>query len=80
VRIFSDAVLGIAPQLKGTKMLKPVTMSLFGMLNWHYLWFRDGGDVTRADYADLVTKLIAEGTRTLRAQPRVSSKRSAAAE
>ncbi|WP_315836008.1 TetR/AcrR family transcriptional regulator [Bradyrhizobium prioriisuperbiae] len=80
VRIFSDAVLGIAPQLKGTRMLKPVTMSLFGMLNWHYLWFRDGGDVTRADYADLVTKLISDGTRTLRAQPRAASKRSAAAE
>ncbi len=43
--------------LQGTKMLKPVTMSLFGMLNWHYLWFREpGSDVTRADYADLVTQ------------------------
>jgi TetR/AcrR family transcriptional regulator len=44
------------------------------------LWFRDGGDVTRADYADLVTKLISDGTHTLRAQPRASSKRPAAAE
>ena len=24
---------------RGTKLLKPVTMSLFGMINWHYLWF-----------------------------------------
>lgn len=37
VKIFSDAVAGVAPQLKGTKLLKPVTMSLFGMINWHYL-------------------------------------------
>ena len=39
VRIFSAAVAGVAPHLKGTKMLTPVTMSLFGMVNWHYLWF-----------------------------------------
>ena len=67
VAIFSDAVVGVAPKLKGTRMLKPVTMSLFGMLNWHYLWFRSGGSVTRADYADLVTRLIADGTRSVMA-------------
>lgn len=65
VRIFSDAVVGVAPHLKGTRMLKPVTMSLFGMLNWHYLWFRSGGTVTRADYADLATRLIIDGTRDI---------------
>ena len=42
VRIFSAAVAGVAPHLKGTKMLTPVTMSLFGMVNWHYLWFSYG--------------------------------------
>ncbi|MEW6639103.1 MAG: TetR/AcrR family transcriptional regulator [Pseudomonadota bacterium] len=80
VRIFSDAVAGVAPQLKGTKMLKPVTMSLFGMLNWHYLWFKSGGEVTRADYADLVTRLIADGTRALRVPATPASRRTAAAE
>ncbi len=29
-------------------LLKPVTMSLFGMLNWHYMWFRPGGRSSRA--------------------------------
>ena len=42
-------------------MLKPVTMSAFGMLNWQYLWFRDGKGLTRADYARLVTGLIKTG-------------------
>jgi TetR/AcrR family transcriptional regulator len=65
VRTFSDAVLGVAPQLKGTTLLKPVTMSLFGMLNWHYLWFKEGGAVTRADYATLVARLITDGSRDL---------------
>jgi TetR/AcrR family transcriptional regulator len=79
VAIFSDAVVGVAPKLKGTKMLKPVTMSLFGMLNWHYLWFRSGGTVTRADYADLVTRLIADGTRGVIAAPASERDRVAAA-
>jgi TetR/AcrR family transcriptional regulator len=65
VGIFSDAVRGVAPHLEGTKMLKPVTMSLFGMLNWHYLWFKSAGAVSRADYADLVTTLFTDGTRNL---------------
>jgi TetR/AcrR family transcriptional regulator len=65
VRIFSDAVRGVAPHLEGTRMLKPVTMSLFGMLNWHYLWFKSSGPVSRADYADLVTTLFTDGTRNL---------------
>ena len=69
VTTFSDAVIGIAPQLKGSKLLKPVTMSLFGMFNWHYLWFKNTGTVTRADYADLVTRLISDGTRNLLKQP-----------
>jgi TetR/AcrR family transcriptional regulator len=80
VRIFSDAVAGVAPQLKGTKLLKPVTMSLFGMINWHYLWFKSNGDVTRADYAELVARLIVDGTRNLHAQRLGASQRVSAAE
>ncbi|ABD86256.1 TetR/AcrR family transcriptional regulator [Rhodopseudomonas palustris] len=78
VRTFSDAVAAVAPQLKGTALLKPVTMSLFGMVNWHYLWFSDGGAVSRADYAELVTRLIADGSRDLLARaPAPPTKRAA---
>lgn len=65
VGTFSSAVAGVAPDIKDTTFLKPVTMSLFGMVNWHYLWFRENGTFSRADYADLVTRLIADGTRNL---------------
>ncbi len=64
VAIFSDTVLANAPHLKGA-LLKPVTMSLFGMLNWHYLWFRPDGGMSRADYAALATQLILDGTRNI---------------
>ena len=80
VRIFSDAVAGVAPQLKGTKLLKPVTMSLFGMINWHYLWFKSSGEVTRADYAQLVAQLIVDGTRNLKDMSSNPSRRVRAAE
>lgn len=43
-------------------LLKPLTMSFFAMLNWHYLWHREDGPLTRADYARIVSSLIAEGT------------------
>ncbi|OYU92176.1 MAG: TetR family transcriptional regulator [Bradyrhizobiaceae bacterium PARB1] len=78
VRVFSSAVIGVAPQIKDTTMLKPVTMSLFGMVNWHYLWFRNNGPFSRADYADLVTKLIVDGTRDLIVVPAPVPKRAAA--
>lgn len=78
VALFSGAVAGVAPHLKDTTLLKPVTMSLFGMVNWHYLWFKSAGTVTRADYADLVTRLIADGARNLSAKPARAPRRAAA--
>jgi TetR/AcrR family transcriptional regulator len=78
VRLFADATAGVAPHLKGTRLLKPVTMSLFGMLNWHYLWFKESGGVGRADYADLVTRLLVHGTQGVEAPAEPARKRKAA--
>jgi TetR/AcrR family transcriptional regulator len=62
VAVFAEAVASAVPRLSDRPALvKPVTMSLFGMLNWSYLWFRDGGALTRADYARLVTRLVVDG-------------------
>lgn len=68
VRRFSALLRMINPDLQapGRPLLMPVTMSLFGMLNWVYMWFRDGGQVRREDYADLATTLILEGIRAVR--------------
>lgn len=62
VIIFSDALALAVPEVGRGPLLKPLTMSLFGMLNWHYMWFRDGKGLTRADYARLVTDLVATGS------------------
>lgn len=78
VSIFADAIAGAIPSIAGNQaLLKPVTMSLFGMLNWHYMWFREKGPVSRDDYADMVTTLLIEGAQALGAETRNVRKRSA---
>jgi AcrR family transcriptional regulator len=61
VTIFSDAIAAAIPAIGGGPLLKPLTMSMFGMLNWHYLWFRPGKGLDRNDYARLVTSLVTAG-------------------
>lgn len=66
VRIFSDAIGAVNKNVgASSRLLKPVTMSLFGMLNWHYMWFREGGPMSREEYASLATQLLIEGAASL---------------
>src|SRR5699024_8888171 len=66
VRFISDVIQDIHPDLDKEKpLLKPVTMSLFGMLNWVYMWFKPDGPISRSDYADLSTTLFLEGVKGL---------------
>ena len=68
VRHFSRVLRQIKPDLDKPErpLLMPVTMSLFGMLNWVYMWFREGGIITREDYAQVATTLILEGIQAVR--------------
>ena len=62
VALLSAALLAAVPSIAPRRhLLKPLTMSLFGMLNWHYLWFREGKGLTRDNYARMVTGLILAG-------------------
>lgn len=68
VKRFSRVLREINPDLDNIErpLLTPVTMSLFGMINWVYMWFKDGGKITREDYADVATTLILEGIKAVR--------------
>lgn len=68
VRRFSAVLDQINPDLnsRDRPLLMPVTMSLFGMMNWVYMWFKDGGRISRDDYADVATTLILEGIKAVR--------------
>jgi hypothetical protein len=62
VAIVSRAIAdAIPPVAKRPGALAPLTMSLFAMLNWHFLWFREGRGLTREAYASMATKLILAG-------------------
>jgi AcrR family transcriptional regulator len=60
VALFAEAIAAAVPDA-GPGVLKPLTMSLFGMLNWSYLWFRDGRGMTRDAYARFTTELLLAG-------------------
>jgi TetR/AcrR family transcriptional regulator len=66
VVMFSDAIRAVHPRaFEDGRLLKPVTMSLFGMLNWFYMWFREDGAVSRSEYAGIATKILVNGVRGL---------------
>jgi len=67
VRRFSSVIVLINPELKkNRKLLTPVTMSLFGMMNWVYMWFKSGGAISREAYADLAATIVLDGIKAVR--------------
>jgi len=64
VGTMSDAVARERPGLTGDR-LRAVTMSVFGILNWFYMWHRPGKGLTRADYAALAADFVSGGLRAV---------------
>ncbi|PWE32826.1 TetR family transcriptional regulator [Maritimibacter sp. 55A14] len=60
-------VQALAPDVFGSDKakLRAATMSLFGMLNWFYMWNHDDSDAAREAYAALVSNLMLKGVRGL---------------
>ena len=61
VAVMSGALAGVAPALAGSDRLRPVAMSVFGMVNWFYIWHRPGRGIEREAYADLVADMVLGG-------------------
>ena len=59
----SSLVSDIAPQIfEGDKpKLRAATMSVFGMLNWFYMWNPNADEKARKDYGELIGKLCLNG-------------------
>ena len=68
VKRFAAVLRRIRPELDRPErpLLMPVTMSLFGMMNWVYMWFRENGPISREDYAKIATTLVLEGVKAVR--------------
>lgn len=77
VQAYADAVAAVAPQLARGELLKPVTMTLFGMINWTFTWLKDSGPVTYAAMAPVVTDLFLRGVGAVQPAPMPGSRAAA---
>lgn len=67
VALMSDAVTQTRPDLTGDR-LRAVTMSVFGILNWFYMWHRPGKGLSRDEYAALASDFVLGGIAEVAAQ------------
>jgi len=63
VSYVSDTIRAVAPDVfdDDAAKLRATTMSVFGMLNWYYMWNTGAGSEARDDYARLVSNLTLHG-------------------
>ncbi len=58
---FADAIGAWRPEQRRAGLTRPLTMLLFGMINWMHTWMRAGGPLTRESMAPIVTALFFGG-------------------
>jgi AcrR family transcriptional regulator len=58
---FAAVIAELAPDASARGLRKPLTMILFGMINWTFTWLKDGGSLTYSDMAPLVADLFLGG-------------------
>lgn len=61
VAAFARVVAALRPDLKEAAMSKPLTMLLFGMVNWMFTWMRPQGALAYEDMAPVVADLFLGG-------------------
>lgn len=67
---FARAVAALRPDLKRAKLAKPMTMLLFGMINWMFTWLRSDGELDHASIAPMVADLFLGGLPAVKAPRR----------
>ncbi len=66
VAAFADAIARVRPELRRAELHKPLTMLLFGMMNWMFTWLQPGGRLTHALIAPVVADLFLGGLNAVR--------------
>lgn len=63
----SGVIAQLAPEVfdGDSRKLRATVMSVFGMLNWFYMWNSRADEGARADYAEIVTNLTLSGVKGL---------------
>ncbi len=66
---FAQAVTALHPHFKPTPLATPLTMLLFGMINWLFTWMRTDGPVGYAQMAQMVSDLFLGGLTQVQPPP-----------
>ena len=66
VAAFAEAIADTRPELRASELHKPLTMLLFGMMNWMFTWLQPSGKLTHAAMAPVVADLFFGGLDAVR--------------
>lgn len=70
---FARVVAALRPDLKDAAMSKPLTMLLFGMVNWMFTWMKPDGRLAYDDMAPVVSDLFLGGLEQVKAPLRAAA-------
>ena len=65
VAAFADAIAAARPQFRQQRLHKPLTMLLFGMMNWTFTWLRPDGALSYEALGGIVADLFVGGLQAL---------------
>jgi hypothetical protein len=63
---FAAVVAALRPDLKQAALATPMTMLLFGMINWMFTWMKPDGALDHATLAPMVAELFLGGLPAVR--------------
>ena len=69
VDAFARSISRARPELKRGALEKPLTMLLFGMMNWMFTWLRPQGRLSHHDMAPIVADLFLGGLAAVQPPP-----------
>jgi AcrR family transcriptional regulator len=70
---FAEAIGAWRPEKARDELTKPLTMLLFGMINWMFTWLRPGGKFDYATMAPIVADLFVGGVPAVHATPKATA-------
>lgn len=73
VGAFAATIAEARPELARAALDKPLTMLLFGMINWMFTWLKPDGELSHDDMAPIVADLFLGGLGAVRAPSAIPS-------
>lgn len=61
VAFLAQTVTALRPEVDGARLSKPLTMLLFGMINWMFTWLKPDGELDHEAMAPIVVDLFLGG-------------------